>query len=122
MAQPMPKEMNWKTLCKKCGAKVRWKKVEGRWQCFNLDGVIHWDTCSKNRWDQVKRTGQRFEEEMRSGFKRSMHGDKFDHIGQKEIIGKDYKPDGCKCGLPPWELCKPDCEHRIGGESESVRV
>ena len=30
------------------------------------------------------------------------------------VTGSHYKPDGCDCGLPPWELCRPNCEHAIG--------
>jgi len=29
------------------------------------------------------------------------------------VVGLRYKPSGCACGLPPWELCKPMCEHAI---------
>ena len=31
----------------------------------------------------------------------------------KQVIEPYYKPDGCDCGLPPWELCKPDCVHAL---------
>jgi zinc-finger-containing domain len=27
--------------------------------------------------------------------------------------GKHYKPSGCDCSLPPWMLCRPDCEHAL---------
>lgn len=33
--------------------------------------------------------------------------------GSKIIRGEKYSPSGCSCGLPPWELCDPECEYRI---------
>jgi len=74
------------SACKQCGASVIWKRVtndKGReqWQCFNADGVtVHWDSCSKRRWQQVKATGQRFENEHESGYAASVHGTKFDRL------------------------------------------
>lgn len=29
------------------------------------------------------------------------------------VIGPDYRPSGCKCKLPPWDICNPNCEHAI---------
>jgi hypothetical protein len=108
------------SICKSCGASVEWTKKEGRWFCFNPGTQTdHWDSCSKRRWTQTKSTGKRFENmkvdknTTASGYAHSIHGTKFDHIEKKSITGKRYKPDGCDCGLPPWELCKPNCEHAL---------
>jgi hypothetical protein len=106
--------------CKSCGAPVEWKKIDGRWYCHNAGTQTdHWDSCSKRRWQQTVSTGERFDnlkldkKRTASGYKNSIHGMKFDHIEVKSIKGKHYKPDGCDCGRPPWELCKPDCKHAI---------
>ena len=106
------------TVCKTCNSKVIWVKEGKRLFCRNPDGSDHWDLCSKLKWDQVKATGTRFESKRKSGYKDSIHGTKFDMLAAHVAVGKDYKPDGCTCGLPPWELCKPDCEHGIGRTME----
>jgi hypothetical protein len=108
------------TACKSCGAAVTWKKIEGRWFCLNADGQDHWDACSKRKWAQVKATGVRFENltnakgQRISGYADSVHGTKLDHVEGRQIIGANYTPDGCDCGLPPWELCSQNCRHAIG--------
>lgn len=99
-----------------------WKQVAAtpvhrkRWQCFEPDGVtVHWDTCSKRRWQQVKATGERFENERRiehpaalvSGYTGSVHGEKFDRIVGLRIVGARYRPPSGQCRdcVPPWEPC-----------------
>lgn len=108
------------TPCKSCGAPVSWKKIEGRWFCLNADGEDHWDLCSKRKWAQVKATGTRFEnvvvqggKKIISGYADSIHGTKLDHIECLEMAGASYRPDGCDCGLPPWEICRENCPHAI---------
>ena len=108
------------SICKQCGATVIWKKLPNQqglfvWHCFNLDGTtIHWDSCSKRRWQQVKATGERFEEERRiehpvalvSGYDGSVHGTKLDRIAVKSVRGKHYHPTGqCRDCVPAWEPC-----------------
>jgi hypothetical protein len=106
------------TACKQCGADVIWKKVtndKGRqqWQCFNADGVtVHWDSCSKRRWQQVKATGERFESTMESGYANSVHGTKFDRLNAPIARGKIKRSGKCRDCVPPWELC-PGCPDSI---------
>lgn len=111
--------------CRQCGGSVVWKLEASGWKCYQADGVTaHWDHCAKRRWDQTVSTGERFENEDcvqvgtqivdgASGYRKSIHGTKLDRIEGRRIAGKQYRPDGCNCGLPPWDTCKPDCEHAI---------
>lgn len=78
-------------VCRKCKLPIVWRKENGRWYGENPDGSDHWDLCSK-----VRSAGKVFKEKVAGPF-----------------TGKYYKPDGCDCGLPPWELCKPDCVHAL---------
>jgi hypothetical protein len=32
--------------------------------------------------------------------------------------GSAYREDGCDCGLPPWELCRADCQHAASAALE----
>lgn len=100
--------------CKRCGGAVFWMKVQGKPNCFDLDGKVHWDTCSKRRWQQTKETGERFSTKNGSGFKNSVHGTKFEHIVGPTITGERYRePSGkCKHCVPPWEHC-PGCPDRL---------
>jgi len=105
--------------CKSCGAAVTWKKENGRWYCFNHGTTTdHWDSCSSRRWKQTVSTGTRFENrvnskgQLESGYADSIHGTKLDHIECLEAVGKDYHPDMCDCGIPPWEECKTTCKTR----------
>lgn len=76
--------------CKKCKSEIVWKKQGDRWYCYNPDKSEHWDLCAsiRNKGKPAMRIG-------------------------RTIIGEHYKPDGCDCGLPPWELCRVDCEHGL---------
>ena len=29
------------------------------------------------------------------------------------VVGRFYKPSGCTCVLPAWELCEPSCKHGL---------
>ena len=29
------------------------------------------------------------------------------------VVGRFYKPSGCTCVLPAWELCEPNCKHGL---------
>jgi hypothetical protein len=49
-----------------------------------------------------------------------VHGYKAPHKTQfvmirpvEPSVGERYRPDGCDCGRPPWELCNSKCEHAI---------
>lgn len=111
------------SVCSQCGADVRWVQDGTRKQCHNLDGSDHWDLCSKLRFERVKRTGVHFEGRQINGEGAVLHVEgyrspiKTQLVGirlSKPVTGKNYRPDGCDCGLPPWELCRPDCIHAIG--------
>lgn len=92
--------------CKRCGGAVFWMKVQGKPNCFNIDGKLHWDTCSARRWHQVKETGNRFQSKESSGYRNSIHGTRFDYVAGKTITGESYRPSGkCKMCVPPWERC-----------------
>lgn len=101
------------STCKQCGLTVEWRRVDGRPQCFNPDGSIHWDLCSKTKFERIKREGEFFDQPMAAGY---IHPSKLQYtrLNAEPIRGKKYRPDRCDCGLPPWELCKPDCSHAIG--------
>jgi hypothetical protein len=98
---------------------VRWSKPDGKWECHNPDGSDHWDLCSKTRFERIKREGEHFETAAVEGYR---HPEKvqFVRISAKPMRGKQYRESGCDCGLPPWELCKPDCPHgiQLSGEQQ----
>lgn len=98
------------TPCKECGGLIAWIKIEGRWHCHNANGSDHWDTCSKRKWQQVKDTGVKFEDQRTrdgivSGFADSIHGTKLSrhsrpHKGPSKLSGD------CKACVPPWQVCQ----------------
>lgn len=115
------------SVCIACGVEVVWKRVpgSGRKQCFELDGVtVHWDGCSKRRWEQTKATGVRFEGKRDlvgnkvDGYADSVHGTKFSHILAKHVT-RPVKPivpcgrDRGECPQPPWETCQQACPNAI---------
>ena len=59
--------------CTKCALPVNWVRVQGKWQCFNPDGGVHWDLCSQERTRVVQRDGMPFKDEKGDGF---IHGGK----------------------------------------------
>lgn len=100
------------TNCTECGGEVEWLKIKGRWHCHNLDGSDHWDLCSKRKWQQVKETGERFENEkpdrhtIVSGYRKSIHGTKLSRDARRPVKGSQYLISGkCKQCMPPWEIC-----------------
>lgn len=103
------------TECKKCGVQVVWVKRD-RWYCENPDGTDHWDLCSKLRMEGFRANGEFFSAKRGNakvkGYKLG-HREQLVEIKSKAIVGKNYKPDGCSCGLPPWSLCKQECSHAI---------
>lgn len=87
-------------LCKHCKSDIKFVKKD-RWYVFNPDGTEHWKLCKElQEWNKKLTEKSTTKVPMKIG---------------RTITGANYKPNGCDCGLPPWELCKPDCEHRIGG-------
>lgn len=99
--------------CTACNGPIDWRKIDGRWQCFNAGtDVIHWDGCAQRRWGQVKATGTRFVRADHSGYRDSIHGTKLDWQRSKAIRGSRYRPVDCRCGVPPWEWCMHSFEVR----------
>jgi hypothetical protein len=76
------------SACKQCGLPVRWVRDGDRWKCLNQDGIGD---------------GVVYDERKR-----------YMHIGCESIRGERYRPDGCDCGRPAWELCTASCQHAIG--------
>ena len=102
--------------CPQCGLPVFWRQENGKWLCRNPDGSDHWDACSQARFERIKAEGEFFAGPLEEGYKtrRKKSGVQFTRLTAKdEAIGERYKPDGCDCGLPPWELCREDCPHAI---------
>lgn len=110
------------STCPQCGADVTWAKVGAKKLCLNPDGSDHWGLCSRLRFERVKRAGEYFHgqahtaqgallhtEGYRAPFKTQLVLIRLD----KPVVGKNYRPDGCDCGLPPWDLCRPDCRHAL---------
>lgn len=100
--------------CKTCGGLVLWVKIQGRWHCHNKDGSDHWDLCSKRKWQQVKETGERFEnvkpdrDTIISGYRNSIHGTKLSRDARRAVKGDQYqRSPECKDCAPPWEVCNP---------------
>lgn len=97
--------------CRKCGAKVEWRKTDGKWNCYNPDGSDHWDSCSKNVWDDVKKHGEKFTRqdgrETVTGFRSEKYGEKAAMRSGIVIKGKKYKPVTHveTCHVLPWENC-----------------
>lgn len=86
-----------------------WIHDGARWQCFEADGkTVHWDTCSKRRWEQTVATGERFETADAIGYRNSVHGTKYEVLRSPPIRGDLYVPlvhrPDCD-GAPPWEYC-----------------
>lgn len=98
--------------------------------CYDADGVtIHWDSCSKNRWQQVKATGERFQGKQEresgergkllvTGFRNSVHGTKLDMIKAPVIKGANSTRTPCgrdrgECTHPQWEACAQACPNEI---------
>jgi hypothetical protein len=89
-------------VCKHCKSDVTFIQKE-RWYVLNPDGTEHWKLCFElQKWN--KKLTDKPKKDMKIG---------------RTIAGKNYKPDGCTCGLPPWELCKPDCEYRLVNQGET---
>jgi len=82
--------------CRKCGLPLKFEKRKGKWYPTNPDGSEHWDLCK-----EIRNRGKVFEEKS-SGV---IHGDL-------------AKPNECDCGLPPWELCQPDCRWALNPSTE----
>lgn len=99
------------TRCKKCGTEVTWVKSDNRWMCLNADSTDHWDSCSKNVWEDVKKHGEEFTrkkgKEIVTGYRSVKHGEKAAMRSGIVITGKKYKPviHADTCSVMPWENC-----------------
>lgn len=72
--------------CKHCGTEITWIKQDGKWIPANAStGEIHFQECKRIKF---KRSGR-------------------PTVGKPVlVIGENYKPSGCDCDIPPWEICK----------------
>ena len=121
------------SVCKHCRGDVKWVKTD-RWYCQNPDGSDHWDLCSQRKLEHFQKHGKWFSQKKgtEEGLKLEMKdalpnksGKGFKtvqmlHRATKLIVGSKYVPSGCDCGLPPWELCKPDCQWSIVANNEKI--
>ena len=107
------------TACKECGESIVWRRDGKNLQCFNADdGSVHWDRCSKNRWRQTVKTGERFDgvkiaNGIASGYANSVHGTKFLHIKADFVTKSKKKIVDCAQCVPPWEVCPNKCPNAI---------
>lgn len=102
------------SACTQCDASVIWKQVDGKWQCFNADGVtVHWDSCSQRRFDRIRRTGTFFKRSLKPGGRVEGYKTNLKPSGQQltltaapVIKGSRAKRSGnCQQCVPPWEVC-----------------
>jgi hypothetical protein len=107
------------SICRSCDGLVFWRKEKEKWQCYNQDGTTHWDKCSERKTQKFLTEGKRVESNNGQDFGYKLKTKKinktqmFQITGAKQKAGIHYKKDNCNCGLPPWGLCKENCEHRI---------
>lgn len=107
--------------CQACGGELRWVRIGDRWHGQNPDGSDHWDLCSQRKLQHFQKHGTEFANERERGLKvptkQALNGKTVQMLERvaKVIKGKHYKPSACSCGLPPWESCKPNCEHTFEG-------
>lgn len=96
------------SACKECGLSVTWRKDGKTMQCFDPDGSVHWDLCSKTRFDKIRATGKFFETEPEAGYKTKLKksGVQFTRLSATEVIGPKYKPFDHLAGCIPWDKCK----------------
>ena len=81
--------------CNQCGLPVRWVKEQGRWQCFNANGTVHWDTCSKERTRRANREGRAFKDQNGEGVR--WRGKKRYNHQFNEVVHRTGPKD-----IPPW--------------------
>ena len=110
--------------CKSCGGDVVWKRDGKRWQCFNLDGSVHWDMCSQRRFERIKATGTPFEdvrdESAVEGY-RYQHETKGEREQLTRIAARKVRASttlsariaACRQCVPAWELCPNKCPAEI---------
>jgi hypothetical protein len=102
--------------CKTCGALVDWKREAGKWQCHNAGTTVdHWDACSKNKFDRIKKTGEYFENGTTKGYITDLKPSGVQYTQQSaRVVGDRYKPSGdCADCCPPWEVCSFPCPDAI---------
>lgn len=74
--------------------------------------MIDWD-LNKAKWlADVKKHGKPYSEQNEAGYIYKGARVRMWLLGPT-IKGAEYKPDGCDCGLPSWEICREVCEHAI---------
>lgn len=81
--------------CNKCGFEIGWRRGGPPWVPINVDGSDHRPVCGKMKYETLKAT---FVDSPRN------------HRVSMLIVGADYVPSQCDCGVPPWEDCLPGCK------------
>lgn len=66
--------------CRKCGEKIEFDRIAGKWHAVNKDGSPHWRTCKAKNVLEVRKG--------------------------PTIKGRDYKPSCGKCDVVPWKECE----------------
>jgi hypothetical protein len=100
-------------VCSKCDQPIAlYKNARGRWVPCNPDGSDHFDQCSRAVMARVMRDGLYFSNKDAAGYEYRGRV-KFVRLSKESVRGSRYVPDGCDCGLPPWELCEEVCQHAI---------
>lgn len=112
------------TICKQCGLPIQWKMEPGasHWQCFDLDGKIHWDTCSKARFEKIKATGEAFDYGDTKGYYTDLKstGVQFTQETSGAVRGVNYHPSGqCKECVAPFEVCAT-CPDKLEKQHEEI--
>ncbi len=96
-------------ICFECGLDVEWKRDGKRLQCFNPDGSVHWDKCSQERFERIKRTGEYFKTDCAEGYVTPFKsaGVQYTMLAAGPVGSIDTA--GCNQCVPPWETCPNKC-------------
>lgn len=117
------------TKCRECGLMVIWKYVSGikgqkdSWQCYNRDGItVHWDLCSKTRFDAIKKTGEAFDYGTEKGYYTDLKPSGIQFTFQSSGVVPGSKPFSgqCKNCMPPWEVCEK-CPDKLEVKNEHIK-
>lgn len=96
------------STCKQCLLQVIWEVVDSKWQCFNPDGSVHWNLCSKHKFARIKTTGQLVMYDKDIAYLTNLKKSGIQYVEQHSGIvrGSNYNPSGeCMDCVPPWEVC-----------------
>lgn len=105
--------------CKKCGSHIYWRNDGRQWQCFNPDGSVHWDLCSKLCFEQVRSSGRLVIDGQDKGYTSTVKagGVQWFELHARVRTGEHYHPSSdCAECCEPWEVCAFPCPDAIGGQ------